>query len=744
VKQLILDPDTGALALADVPMPAVVPGRVLVRVARSVVSTGTELNKLHTAKQPLWEKARSRPDQVAQVLQSVRTEGVLATVQKVRERLATPQPLGYSLAGVVAGSGEDCGDLEAGTAVACAGTTASHAEYVLIPKSLAVRVPAGVRLTDAAFATIGAIAMHGLRTGGVSLGDRVLIVGLGLLGQIATRLCTSAGAHVFGVDPRADRTRLALDSGAEVAETALDRATSQSVLAWSGGRGADLILITAGGADNSPLVLAGEAARDRARVVVVGLVDLEVPRELYYMKELSLVVSRSYGPGRYDPEFEEKGYAYPPGFVPWDERRNMGEFLDLLASGRMSMGGLLGLAVPFERAPEGYAMLTGNGGPPPISLVLEYGEGRGKPGPTAEPGLDVPPSGVVVAFHPEEGPSRPGSAALPSAFAPRPLRISVVGVGNFATASLLPAIRGVSGASLVRAVASTPLRAEAVRRRWNFAAASATASDAWSTAESDVLFIATRHDSHARLAEAALRAGRAVFVEKPLSLDAAGLDRVETVLRATAGRLMVGFNRRFAPSLRWTLEALGENRAGLRFLCRVNAGALPERHWLLDPEIGGGRLLGEVCHFLDLARFVASSEPVEIQARGLDGDAHARGHQSYRIEVAFENGASAGIDYLSGGDASLAKERIEIHRSGVSIVIEDFRSASIHRAGKRTVKRWASRDKGHQGEVRAFLEAVRAGAPTPIPEEESLTTTRLTLAAARSIQENRALKRGEW
>jgi predicted dehydrogenase/threonine dehydrogenase-like Zn-dependent dehydrogenase len=732
VKQLTLDPDTGSLALVEVPVPAIAPGRVLVRVARSVVSTGTELSKLHTAKQPLWEKARSRPDQVAQVLASVRTEGVLATAQKVRERLATPQPLGYSLAGIVAGCGEGCGDLESGASVACAGATASHAEYVLVPKNLAVRVPAGVRLEDAAFTTIGAIAMHGLRTGGLALGDRVLIIGLGLLGQIAVRLCAAAGAHVFGVDPRADRARLALDSGAEIAESALDRSTSQSVLAWSGGRGADLILVTAGGADNSPLVLAGEAARDRARVIVVGLVELEVPRDLYYHKELSVVVSRSYGPGRYDPEFEEKGFAYPPGFVPWDERRNMAEILDLIASGRMSLEGLHGLTVPFDRAPEGYALLAGKDGPSPISLVLEYPVGAG------EPRAVAPPRAAA---------RRTTMTAAPAAFAPRPLRVSMVGVGNFATATLLPAIRDVGGVSLVRAVATTPLRAEAVRRRWNFALAGASAAEAWSSPESDVVFIATRHDSHACLAEAALRAGRAVFVEKPLALDQPSLERVETALRATAGRLVVGFNRRFAPSLRWALDALGEHRAGLRFLCRVNAGALPEHHWLLDPEIGGGRLLGEVCHFLDLARFVAASEAVEIEAHGLDGAEHAHagaGPQSFRIEVRFGNGASAGIEYLSGGDPSLAKERIEIHRTGVSIVLDDFQAASIHRGGKRRVKRWAARDKGHRALVHAFLEAVRTGASTPIPEEESLASTAMTLAAARSLRENRPLPREEW
>jgi len=728
MRQLVLDPDKGSLTIAEVPMPGAMPGRVLVRVAASVVSTGTEMMKLRTAKQPLWEKARSRPDQVAQVLQSVRTDGVIATVQKVRERLNTPQPLGYSLAGIVTAAGEGCEELGAGTAVACAGITASHAEYVVVPKNLAVRVPAGVRLEDAAFTTIGAIAMHGIRTGQVALGDRVLIVGLGLLGQIAARLCAAAGAHVFGVDPRPDRTRLALESsGAEVAETALDPATAASVMAWSGGRGADVILVTAGGADNSPLRLAGEAARDRARVVVVGLVDMQVPRELYYMKELSLTVSRSYGPGRYDPEFEEKGVAYPIGFVPWDERRNMTEFLDLLAAGRMTLEGLRGMALPFDRAPEGYAALSGGDGAAPIALVLEYGLGEATAGSVSSPRATAGPYDV-------------GEIA----FAPRDLRVSMVGVGNFATATLLPAIRSVPGVALVRAIASTPLRAEAVRHRWGFTTAGAAAAEAWSTPDSDVLFIATRHDTHARLTEEALRAGRAVFVEKPLALDPGGLECVETVLRATAGRLMVGFNRRFAPSLDSALRALGPNRAGLRFLCRVNAGALPPSHWLLDPEIGGGRLLGEVCHFLDLACFVAKSPPAEVQAHALDTGAHTNGPQSYRVEIAFENGATAGIDYLAGGDVSLPKERFEIHRSGVSIVLDDFRTLSIHRGGSRQTRRWASRDKGHVAEIRAFLEAVRTGGPTPIPEEESLTSTALTLAAARSLRERRALDRGTW
>ncbi|HYJ33454.1 MAG TPA: bi-domain-containing oxidoreductase [Candidatus Binatia bacterium] len=641
-----------------------------------------------------------------------------------------------------------------GDRVACGGAGASHAEIASVPENLVARVPDGVDLADAAFTTIGAIALHGIRTGNVVLGDRVLIIGLGLIGQLTLRLCVAAGAHVFGVDPRRDRVDLALQSGAERADTQLDTSTAQQVHDWSSGRGADVVLITAGGADNGPLVLAGAAARDRAKVVVVGAVDLDVPREPFYEKELSLTVSRSYGPGRYDPAFEEKGMAYPVGFVPWTERRNMEEFLNLLASGRLSLNGLKGVTIPFERAPEGYELLAGKNGPSPISVVLEYGASPSANG-------DAPATASLaaltaetpdVALTPADG--LPGAvaaaaAATPEAeparrrFAPRPLQVSFLGLGNFASTYLLPPVKA-AGAKLERVITATPIKAETAKRRARFRVAGTVADDAIDDPRTEVVIIATRHDVHAEYAVKALRRNRAVFVEKPLALSTEELQAVTAALRETQGRLMVGFNRRFAPATTWALDALGPNSAGLRVLIRVNAGALPHRHWLLDHESGGGRLLGEACHFIDYACYVAGAAPTQIEARALDAPQEETGHQSYRIDLQFENGAMATIDYLANGDASLPKERIEIHRSGTSLVIDDFRSASIHRAGKRRNKSWGARDKGHATEVRAFLEAVRTGAPTPIPEEESILSTALTLAAARSIREARPIRREEW
>ena len=730
MRQLSFDPSTAELTLKEVPQPAGPPGGILVRTAYSVISTGTELSKVDLAAKSLWDKARERPDQVAKVLEAVRTEGIVATVRKVRERLDSPQPLGYSLAGTVVAIGESCEGFALGMRVACGGASASHAEFVAVPRNLAVPVPDGVPLDEAAFATVGSVALHGLRCGKVSIGDRVLVIGLGLVGQLAARLCVAAGAHVFGLDPRSDRVPLALAAGVERGEANIDGSVARQILDWSGGRGADVVLITAGGGDDRAITLAAAAARDRAKIVAVGAVSLNLPREAFFEKELDLVVSRSYGPGRYDPEFEEKGLAYPVGYVPWTERRNMEEILNLLADRRLSLHGLREETVPFEQAAAAYAMLGREDGPSPIAVTLEYPSSSNAP----------PADRRTVSRDPLPQIPEPVAAT----HSPRPLHVSFIGMGNFATGYLLPAVKSIQGVSLSHVVTSSSLKAENARSRSGFRVAGTSAEEALRSPDTQVVFIATRHSTHARFAEAALIANKAVFVEKPLALTKAELDRVATAIRATQGRLMVGFNRRFAPATALALKALGTNRAGLRFLCRVNAGGLPETHWLLDPEVGGGRLLGEACHFIDLATCVAGAAPVQVEARALDYGAHAQGNQDFHIEIEFANGATAAIEYLSGGDSSLPKEYMEIHRSGLSIAIEDFRSVTIHRAGRRTKHSLKGKDKGHCAEVAAFLSAVRTGGATPTPEEETLTSTALTLAAARSAKERRAIPREEW
>jgi len=413
----------------------------------------------------------------------------------------------------------------------------------------------------------------------------------------------------------------------------------------------------------------------------------------------------------------------------------MEEVLALMAAGRLSLEGLEGVTFPFERAPDAYELLKGESGAPPIAVVLDYGPVAGSIEGTIADTSVVPGKALGGSYTPVASRSR---------FDPRQLDVSFVGMGNFASASMLPAVRGTAGVALQDVVTASPLKAEAARRRAGFHRALTNATDAITAADTSVVFIATRHDTHARFAEEALRAGKAVFVEKPLALTLDELNHVARALEDARGRLMVGFNRRFAPATRWALAALGSNREGLRFLARVNAGALPSDHWLLDPQSGGGRLLGEACHFLDLATCFAASRPVEVHGVALDVPREGRAPQSFHLTVRFENDATAGIEYVSHGDPSLPKERIEIHRHGTSVVIDDFRVAECYRAGKRSRRRWQTRDKGHGAEVRAFLEAVRTGAPTPIPESESLESTALTLAAARSIREGRPLTRSDW
>ncbi|HET9234211.1 MAG TPA: bi-domain-containing oxidoreductase, partial [Candidatus Eisenbacteria bacterium] len=681
----------------DVPDGTVTAGHVQVAVHYSAISPGTEGAKRSLAAKPLWEKAMERPDQVAKVLDSVRSEGFGAALSKVQERLALPQVLGYSLAGRVVTTTPGCEEFPVGKAVACGGVTACHAESVVIPKNLVVPIPPGVSLKDASFATIGAIALHGIRSGQVAIGDRVLVIGLGLIGQLTTRLCIAAGAHVFGVDINPVRASLALESGAERCDTTLDTSTGLQVLDWARGLGVDVVLITAGGADSQPLHLAAAASRDRAKIVIVGTLDLHVPREAFYEKELNLVISRSYGPGRYDANFEEKGIPYPAGYVPWTERRNMLEILDLLENGRLSLVGLHE-TLPFERAPEAYELLGSTS--PPVSILLDYGVRDG--------------SDLTVQT---QAPAEPRGTSEPYSHLARPLGVSFVGLGNFASSYLLPGVRSHRSVSLQHVITTNPLKADSLRARSGFRMSGADANVGINAKETEVLFIATRHDTHARYVESALLANKAVFVEKPLVLTEREYDRVATALRGTQGRLMIGFNRRFAPATYWSLGALGSNRAGMRVLYRINAGPLPANHWLLDPDVGGGRLVGEGCHFIDLACHVAGTSPLSIEARSLETHAGTP-PQSFHIEIVFPN-ATAGIEYIASGDSSLAKERIEIHRSGTSIVIDDFRSATLYRSGKRTQKKWPGRDKGHRAEVRAFLEAVRTGSPTPIPEEES-------------------------
>ncbi len=702
VRRAVLSPRGGELRLEAGVRPLLGDGEVLIATAFSVVSAGTERAKLELAGKGLLGKARSRPELVREVLDKARREGVGATLRAVRRRLGEAVPLGYSSAGTVIAVGARVDDVAPGDRVAAGGGGyALHADIVAVPKNLTARVPEGVELDAAAFATLGAVAMHGFRLSGAAVGETVAVVGLGLVGLLAGSVARAAGCTVVGVDVRPVALERARAAGLHAA--ALPDDAEAAVTAASAGRGADTILICAASSDNAPVVLAGRLARDRARVVVVGDVPVVAPRDTYFAKELELVVSRSYGPGRYDPRYEEGGHDYPAGYVRWTERRNLEAFLGLVAEGRIDPLSLVTDRFPFERAPEAYAALGSTAG---AVVLLEY------------PGLVTAPPAVER--------SRPPTTATRRSGRPR---VGVIGTGSFAERILIPAIDA-AGAELA-SVASVQGRPSAAGGA-SLEASLEASPESLIASGLDAVFVATRHDSHARLAAAALRAGVPVFVEKPLALSHDELQEVVDAWTAAGVPAMVGFNRRYA-------TAAAEVRAGLAgrsgpavLSIRVNAGALPADHWTLDLDAGGGRILGEVCHFVDLAVDLLGADPVEVSAAGVRSGAAPQAAEDLVATLRFADGSIATVAYTALGDPGLGKERIEAFAGGEAWVVEDWRSLTHATGGRASTKR-ADGDKGHAAEVAAFLGAVREGGGLEDAFGRAVASTRATLAVVESL-----------
>ena len=757
MKQVIQELDTGAIRLVDVPAPLVRPGGVLVRTLHSVISIGTERSKIELGRKSLLGKARERPDQVRKVIDTIKREGLASAYRKVRSRLSAPSPLGYSCAGVVEAVGAGVDDIEVGQLVACAGAGyANHAERVWVPKNLVVPVPEGVASDHAAFATLGAIALQGVRQAEVRLGETVAVIGLGILGQLTVQLLRAAGAQPIGIDVDAGRVRIAERHGAVGVLRSDDVAGRVAVL--SGGIGADAVIITAATSSEDPIRLAGEIARDRARVVVVGAVPIHAPRSPYYEKELEIRLSRSYGPGRYDPDYEEKGQDYPVGYVRWTERRNLAEFLRLVSIGAVRLDELITHRFPFAEVERAYGVLMGEGGRAALGVVLEYPEEAAE-----EPRRIVVQGERVAVRTPGEGagdvvtpraadregaPDRAGGDAAAraenaarGAVAVRdavtlrapitgPVGVGLIGAGNFAQDVLIPSLKRL-GVEFRGVVTASGYTARGVAEKHGFAYAASSPDEVLADPGTHVVVIATRHDEHARLAAEALRAGKAVFVEKPLALDEALLDDVLSAA-SQGGPLMVGFNRRFAPATQFVRERL-QRTAGARVVhIRVNAGAVPPTSWVHDPEVGGGRLIGEGCHFIDLALYLIGSPAVEVSARGISGpDPAAALQDNVVVTLRCTDGSIASILYTSKGNPRSGKERVEVFAGGVSAVIDDFRGAEVQGAKR---ERWKGRqDKGHRAELEAFLRAVREGATSPIPLAELENSSRATLRAARSL-----------
>lgn len=712
MKQLLQNLRDGQTVVAEVPVPGVVPGFALVRTAASLVSAGTERTLVSFAEKNLLDKARSRPDLVRQVLDKARREGLLTTVEAAFNRLDKPMPLGYSSAGTVVEVGAGLTGLCSGDRVACAGGGyAVHAEYALVPRYLLARLPPNVDFEPAAFSTLGAIAMHGFRLAVPQLGEDVAVIGLGLLGLLAAGVARAAGCRVFGVDLNPARVALAEQMGFSAALRSEAESAGQ---AFTQGRGFDALLLCADTSSSDPVVLAGQLAADRGRVIATGAFSMDIPRRLYYEKELSFRVSRSYGPGRYDPLYEEKGIDYPPGYVRWTEGRNLQAFVDLLASGKLDVTPLISHRFPIERAPEAYQLVTGKRQEPFLGILLTY---------------------------PHETPAKvetrlpaPASRSRPAAASGYPA-LGVLGAGNYATGVFLPAVVKTGGVQRSTIASAAGLNASSAAARFGFAAASSAESDILEDPAIQLVAILTRHNLHARQAAAALRGGKHVYCEKPLAIQPEELDEVAAALQsAEAPLLAVGFNRRFAPLAQALRDFLQGSAEPLVAHYRVNAGYLPPEHWLHDPAVGGGRIVGEGCHFVDFLTFLVGAPPDSVSAQALPDGGRYR-QDNVTLTFTFPGGSLGTLTYLANGDKSFPKERLEVFSGGRAAALDDFRRLELAHDGRRRVLRSPfKQDKGHRAAWNAFLQAARQGGPPPIPYEQLWGVTLATFAAVESLR----------
>jgi predicted dehydrogenase/threonine dehydrogenase-like Zn-dependent dehydrogenase len=710
MKQVLQQATSGEIAVTDVPAPKLLPGCLLVRIAASLVSAGTERASSEFASKNLAQKAKARPDLVREVIQKVRRDGLLSAVSAVRTRLDQPTALGYSSAGTVIGVADDVSDIRVGDRVACAGAGyAVHAEFACVPRLLVAKFPSSIAFEAAAFTTVGAVALHGMRVAEVKLGDMVAVVGLGLLGQLTVQMLKAAGCRVLGMDINPHRAELAATLGAEVVSTSSEE-FSDLCMQRSNGRGVDSTLITAETASSAPVNLAGTITRDRGVVTAVGTVGIDIQRKPYYEKELDFRISRSYGPGRYDTAFEQKGRDYPIGYVRWTETRNMEAFLQLLSEGKLDINALITHRFAIEQAQGAYQLISGKTAEPSLGVLITYSSDAND-----SPSLEL------------QRPERVGSRA-------NAVNVGWLGAGAFAMGTLLPAAKQASGVEFVGVCTANGSHSRQAADKFGFRYCTTDDQKIIHDPAVSTVAISTRHHLHAPQTLAALAAGKHVFCEKPLCLSEQELAEIVHAHAANHGQslLTVGFNRRFAPMARRMKEFIGEIHEPLSLSYRVNAGFIAADNWVNDPELGGGRILGEVCHFVDFLIFLAGSPPVEVHTRSLSDTGKYSG-DNVVIAIQFFNGSQGTVTYLANGDRSFSKERAEVFGGGAVAVLDDFRSLEMVRHGRKEILRSRLRqDKGHRAEWEVFASAIKSGAESPISLDDIVATTLTTLGALES------------
>ncbi|MCH4544001.1 bi-domain-containing oxidoreductase [Ochrobactrum sp. A-1] len=704
MKQILQSLKTGATEVAKVPCPAIERGQVLIRSSRTLVSAGTERMLVDFGKAGLIGKARQQPDKVRQVLDKIRTDGLAPTLEAVFNKLDQPLPLGYCNVGQVLETGSGVSAFAAGARVVSNG---KHAEIVSVPVNLCARVPDAVSDDEAAFTVLGAIALQGIRLVQPTLGEAVVVTGLGLVGLMTVQLLRAHGCRVLGLDFDPAKLRLAEKFGAETVDLSQGADPVSAAQSFSRGRGVDAVIITASTKSNEPVHQAALMCRKRGRIVLVGVTGLELSRADFYEKELTFQVSCSYGPGRYDPDYEEKGQDYPVGFVRWTEQRNFEAVLDMMADGRIDVKPLISHRFAIDDAPRAYEIVSG--AETSLGILLDYpGAAQGE-----QPALTE--RTVTLA----QGPAAPAGKAA----------VGFIGSGNYAGAVLIPAFKAAE-ARLVNVASSAGVSGLHVGRKFGFEKTTTDVAELLADSQLNAVVIATRHDTHADLVCRALKAGKHVFVEKPLALsedELAAITAVRNEVAETAGAaplVMVGFNRRFAPQVQKIKDLLAGASGPKAFVMTVNAGAIPGEHWTQDRAIGGGRIVGEACHFIDLLRHLAGSEIVSHDVRAMD----AQSGDTVTITLGFDDGSIGTVHYFANGSKSFPKERLEVFCHGRILQLDNFRRLrGFGWPGFSRMNLWRQ-DKGQKACAAAFVQAIEAGSPAPIPFEELLEVSRVTIA----------------
>jgi len=732
MKQIIQNNRTGKLELNDVPPPLLRSKGLLIQNFSSLISAGTEKASVDIARKNLLGKAKERPDEAKKVIRSIRDNGITNTFKIVTDRLNAPTPKGYSCAGKVIAVGDEVKEFQTGDRVACAGANyASHAEVVWVPKNLCVKIPIieshpidiestnnFLSFEESAFVTLGSIAMQGVRQAEIKLGEKIAVIGLGLLGQITIQLLKVSGCEVIGADLDAKKLELARQLGADLAVKS--KKLKEESKQFTNGWGVDAVIITAATKSNQPIELAGEITRQKGKVVVVGRVGMNIPRDIYYQKELDIRLSMSYGPGRYDKEYEEKGHDYPYGYVRWTEKRNMESFLALVAHGKINVRKLITHRFKIEEAMKAYDMIMNNT-ESYLGVILDYNDKSKVKNETLDTKVNIKHSSHLR-LHTSDF-----------------VNIGIIGCGNYARGVLIPKLRKIHGVNIRGICTATGISARSIADKLKSDYCTTDYKQILSDGDIHAVIIATHHNTHAGIVIDALKANKHVFVEKPLAMNEDEVKKINNIYFSLltsqfSPNIMVGFNRRFSPHAKMVFDHFNGHKNPLIINYRINAGPIEKDHWVQDPLEGGGRIIGEVCHFIDFLQFISGAKPQIVYAQQIGYHSSGITNDNCLINIRFSDGSIGSISYIASGDTSLPKERIEIFGNGRAAVINDFKKTELYVDNRKKTFKTRKQDKGHKGELNAFIDAIRKGRKAPISFESLYLTSLSTFKIHESFK----------